>query len=305
VLSTIQSVSGPVPVAELGVVMPHEHTFIDLLREYRGEGLINDPELVRDELVRYRTAGGMTIVDCTSRGLNAQPALTRRVADESGVTIIVGTGFYRRPYLDEEWFAASSVDEIADVLIADIRDGIDGSGVRAGIIGEIGCDREITPPEEKSFRAAARAQQETGLTITTHAARWPVGLAQLDVLESEGVQAGRVIVGHCDMVPDRDYHRAVAQRGAWVQFDTIQPGPEYFLERRVRAITALVEAGFADHILLSHDVCLVSNFEACGGSGYSYILRDFQHRLTAAGLPPATVEAFLTTNPARALSGAS
>jgi predicted metal-dependent phosphotriesterase family hydrolase len=294
-----------VPLTELGVVMPHEHTFIDLLREYRGEGLVNDPELVRDELIRYREAGGRTIVDCTSRGLDPQPVLTRRVAEESGVTIILGTGFYRRPYLDEEWFASRSIDEIADVLIADIRDGIDGSGVRAGIIGEVGCDREITPPEEKSFRAAARAHAQTGLTITTHAARWPVGLAQLDVLESEGVPADRVIIGHCDMVPDRAYHRAVAERGAWVQFDTIQPGPEYFLERRVRAITALVEAGFAQRILLSHDVCLVSNFELVGGSGYSYILREFRHRLEAAGLPQATVEAFLTTNPARALSGAT
>jgi predicted metal-dependent phosphotriesterase family hydrolase len=303
-MTTLQSVTGPVAVDDLGVVMPHEHTFIDLLREYRGDGLINDPELVRDELLRYRAAGGTTIADCTTRGLRPEPALTRRVAKESGVTIIMGTGFYRRPYLDEDWFAASSVDDVADVLIRDIREGIDGSGVRAGIIGEIGCDRELTPPEEKSFRAAARAHLETGLTITTHAARWPVGLAQLDVLESEGVPAGRVIIGHCDMVPDGDYHRALAERGAWVQFDTIAPAPEYFLVRRLRAIQSLADAGYGDRILLSHDVCLVSNFEAAGGSGYSYILRDFQHRLTAAGLPRATVETFLTTNPARALSGA-
>jgi len=303
-LSHVQSVGGAVPVGELGVILPHEHTFIDLLREYRADGLINDPELVLDELRLYRAAGGTTLVDCTTRGLRPQPALTRRVAAESGVNVIMGTGFYRRPYLDEEWLIARGPDEVAELLIRDVREGIDGSGVRAGIIGEIGCEREMSAAEEVSFRAAARAHLETGLTITTHAARWPVGILQLDLLGSEGVPAGRVIVGHCDMVPDRDYHRALAERGAWVQFDTIGAGNEYHLARTARAIQALVDAGFEDRLLLSHDVCLESHFEACGGSGYTFILRHFTGRLRAAGIPAATVRRFLTDNPARALSGA-
>jgi len=304
VLSTLQSVGGSVAVDQLGVVLPHEHTFIDLLREYRSSGLVNDPELVTLELRAYREAGGTTLVDVTSRGLDPQPALVRQVAADSGVTVIVGTGFYRRPYLDEEWFERTSIDEIADVLVTDIRSGIDDSGVRAGIIGEIGCDRHIAPPEEKSFRAAARAHLATDLTITTHAARWPIGLAQLEVLESEGVPSGRVIIGHCDMVPDRDYHRALAERGAWVQFDTIGTASEYHLGRAIRAIHALVDAGFAERILLSHDVCLESHFAATGGNGYGYILRTFVDRLEASGLPRATVERLITANPARALSGA-
>jgi predicted metal-dependent phosphotriesterase family hydrolase len=304
VLSAIQSVNGPIAVDQLGVVMPHEHTFIDLLREYRGNGLINDPELVCDELVRFREAGGSTLVDLTARGLHPEPELNRRVAADSGVNVIMGTGFYRTPYLDLDWFERHSIDEVADVLIRDIEEGIDGTGVRAGIIGEIGCDRAFTAAEEKSFRAAARAQQATDVTISTHAARWPVGLAQLDLLESEGVPAGRVIIGHSDMVPDRDYHRAICERGAWVEFDTIAPGNEYYLERTVRAIHALVDAGFASRILLSQDVCLDSHLEACGGSGYGYILRSFNGRLEATGLAPSLVRAFVTDNPARALSGA-
>jgi predicted metal-dependent phosphotriesterase family hydrolase len=284
--------------------MPHEHTFIDLLREYRGDGLINDPELVRDELVRFRDAGGATIVDCTTRGLHPEPLLNRRVAAESGVNIVMGTGFYRRPYLDEDWFARSPVDDVARVLIEDIEQGIEGTDVRAGLIGEIGCDREITPSEEKSFRAAARAHHATGLTITTHAARWPVGVAQLDLLEAEGVAPGKIIVGHSDTVPDRGYHHALAERGAWVQFDTIQAGPAYYLERTVTAVRALVDAGFSDQILLSQDVCLASHLEACGGSGYSFVLRTFLDRLQGSGLPAPMVRSFVTDNPARALSGA-
>jgi phosphotriesterase-related protein len=304
VLSAIQSVTGPVPIDQLGVVMPHEHTFIDLLREYRANGLINDPDLVRDELVKFREAGGSTIVDCTARGLHPEPELNRRVAADSGVTLIMGTGFYRSPYLDDGWFEERSVDQVAELLIRDIREGIDSTGVRAGIIGEIGCERDFSPAEEKSFRAAARAHQQTGVTITTHAARWPVGLAQLDLLQSEGVPAARVIIGHCDMVPDRDYHRAIAERGAWVEFDTIQAGNEYYLDRTVRAVQALVDAGFADRLLLSQDVCLDSHFEATGGSGYSYILRSFGRRLEASGLPATLVRRLISDNPARALSGA-
>jgi predicted metal-dependent phosphotriesterase family hydrolase len=303
-LTEIQSVSGPVPVSDLGVVMPHEHTFIDLLREYRGDGLINDPALVRDELIRYREAGGTTIVDCTSRGLHPEPLLNRLVAAESGVKLVMGTGFYRRPYLDEAWLLSTPIDDIAAVLIRDLTQGIDGTGVRAGVIGEIGCDRELTPAEERSFRAAARAHHATGVTITTHAARWPVGMAQLDVLESEGVPVERVIIGHCDMVPNAEYHRALAERGAWVQFDTIQAGPDYYLERTARAIQALVEAGHAARILLSQDVCLASHFVATGGSGYGYILGTFAGRLERVGLPGELVRSLLTDNPARALSGA-
>jgi predicted metal-dependent phosphotriesterase family hydrolase len=240
----------------------------------------------------------------TARGLHPEPLLNRQVAADAGVNVIMGTGFYRRPYLDEDWFAGRSIDEVAEILVRDLEEGIDGTDVRAGIIGEIGCDRTFIPAEEKSFRAAARAQQATGVTISTHAARWPVGLAQLDLLESEGVSAGRVIIGHSDMVPDRDYHRALAERGAWVEFDTISAGNEYYLERTVRAIHALVDAGFADRILLSQDVCLDSHLEACGGSGYGYILRSFSGRLEASGLAPGLVRAFITSNPARALSGA-
>ncbi len=303
-LTSIQTVNGPIEPAALGVTMPHEHTFIDLLREYRRDGLINDPELVRAELVRFRELGGATIVDCTTRGLHPQPLLNRRVSTESGVNVIMGTGFYRRPYLDEEWFARTPVDDVAALLIRDIETGIDDTDVRAGVIGEIGCDRTLTPSEEKSFRAAARAHLATGLTITTHAARWPVGIAQLDVLEAEGVPAARVIIGHSDTVPDREYHLRVARRGAWVQFDTIQADGDYFLDRTVRAIRDLVEAGFADKILLSQDVCLQSHTEASGGSGYGYVLRSFLGRLEAAGMPGPLVRAFVTENPARALSGA-
>lgn len=305
ILTKLQSVTGPIDPADLGVTMPHEHTFLDAMREYRGDGLINDAELVTGELAEYRALGGRSIVDCTSRGLRPQPTLARTVAEATGVTIILGTGFYRHPFLDEDWFDRHSTDEVADLIVRDIREGIDGSGVRAGVIGEIGCDRYLTPAEERSFRAAARAHHETGLTITTHAARWAaVGVRQLDLLESEGVKPQRVIVGHCDMVPDMDAHANLAARGAWVQFDNIQGGNAYRMRWLMGAIRRLDEGGYVDRLLLSQDICLTSQMRAFGGPGYGYILRELRPLLRAEGFSEAWIERILVDNPAHALTGA-
>ena len=192
---------------------------------------------------------------------------------------------------------------MADLIVRDIEEGVDG--VRAGIIGEIGCDRVMTGVEERSFRAAARAHRRTGLTITTHAARWPVGTAQLDLLVEEGVDPRRVVIGHCDMVPDHDYHLALARRGAWVQFDTVQG------VQRVRhplaastGCAAWPTPGFLDRVLLSQDVCLRSDYAAMGGPGYAYVVTDVRRpaaRPRASATP--TCDRLLVDNPRRMLTG--
>lgn len=297
------TVLGPVDAAELGVVLPHEHVFIDLMREYRGDGLLHDEALAVREVTAFRAAGGGTIVDVTSIGLGRRPDALRRVSRETGVHIVMGTGYYREPYLDRADVDRRSVDELAEGIVRDLEFGVDGTDVRAGVIGEIACDRWLTAAEERCFRAAARAHRRTGATITTHAARWPVGSAQLDMLAEEGVDPRRVIIGHCDLVPDRDYHLALARRGAWVQFDCIQGRAEYDTEARIEGIRALVDAGFEDRILLSHDVCLRSDLAAMGGPGYTFVPTVFRDRLTRAGLPADLIGRFLSDNPRRALTG--
>ncbi len=184
---------------------------------------------------------------------------------------------------------------MADLIVRDIEEGTDG--VRAGIIGEIGCDRVITAVEERSFRAAARAHRRTGLTITTHAARWPVGNAQLDLLTEEGVDPARVVIGHCDMVPDHDYHLALARRGAWVQFDTVQGVHEWDTPQRLDWLRSLADHGFLDRVLLSQDVCLRSDYVAMGGSGYAYVVTAFADRLKDAGFDEPTSAGCWSTTP--------
>jgi phosphotriesterase-related protein len=296
------TVTGPADGAELGIVLPHEHLFIDLVRDYRGDGLLNDEALAIREAGAFRDAGGGTIVDVTSIGLGRQPEALRRVSQQTGLKIVMGTGHYREPYLDRAVVDRSTVDELAEQIVGDLETGVDGTPVRAGIIGEIACDRWISSAEERAFRAAARAHAKTGITITTHAARWPIGGAQLDLLAEEGVDPRRVIIGHCDMVPIHDYHLALARRGAYVQFDVIQGGNEYDIVSRIAWLKSLVDAGFEDRVLLSQDVCLRSNLLAMGGPGYVYVVTEFRRRLEAAGFSSELIIRFLVENPREALT---
>jgi predicted metal-dependent phosphotriesterase family hydrolase len=301
-MATVMTTEGPVDASTLGLVLPHEHIFLDLTREYRGDGLLNDFDAAVGELRDFAQHGGGTIIECTTRGLTPQRDRVADAARAAGVNVVVGVGFYRDPYLRPEWMDPTSVQALADELIAEVRDGIDGTNVRAGIIGEIGSDRSyISAAEERSFRAAGRAQVATGLGLTTHAARWPVGHAQLDLLAEEGVDPRNVIVGHCDTVPIPGYHLSIAERGAYVQFDTIRAGAKFDLECRVRWVRNLVDHGHENRILLSHDVCLASHLSVRGGSGYTLLMREFLPMLKAAGVSDEVVEMITVHNPRRAL----
>jgi predicted metal-dependent phosphotriesterase family hydrolase len=298
------TVTGPVTPDELGIVLAHEHIFIDLVREYRGSGLLNDEYLACQELRALKKAGGSTLVDLTLDEIGRDPVALQRVSEATGIAIVMGCGYYRDPYLDRDWFDRMGVDAIADQIVLDITDGVRDTGVRAGIIGEIGADRRyISAAEERSFRAAARAHVKTGLTISTHAARWPIGLAQLRLLAEEGVEPRRVIVGHADSVPIPEYHLALAKAGCYVSFDSIGTGSSYDTHRAVDYVLDLVRAGFGSQVLLSHDVCLRNHLRATGGCGYAYLLTEFLPLLTAAGLDQEQVNAFVIDNPRAALAG--
>jgi phosphotriesterase-related protein len=299
------TVTGEIDASQLGVVLTHEHIFANLLQEYRRDGLLSDPALAIHELQFLKRAGGSTIVDVTTSEIGPNPAGLRKVSEATGIKIVMGVGHYREPYLDKEWFDRTSVDAIADLIVHDIVEGVGDTGIRGGIIGEIGADKwYVSALEERSFRAAARAHRRTGLTITTHAARWPVGRAQVDLLMDEGVDPRRIIVGHSDTVPDPAYHEELARRGCFVEFDTIRGSMgSWDLERITGYVMALLERGLGDRILLSHDTFLRSQLHVNGGSGYDYILTSFVPRLRNAGLGDSEIQMLMVDNPRRALTG--
>ncbi|MEL5953568.1 hypothetical protein AADR41_01965 [Streptomyces sp. CLV115] len=322
---TIQTARGACTPQELGPTLPHEHLFCNLLQEHRAEGLLNDERLIIEELARFVAQGGRTVVDLTTAELTrgASPTASsdrwsdegsrqpgnveaiRRVSEVTGLNVVLGTGHYRDPYLDRQWFDRHDVDAIAERMIADIEVGFPGTDVRAGIIGEIGCDAWFTSAaEERSFRAAARAHLATGVAIHTHAAHWPVGGLQLDLLESEGVDPSRVAVGHCDLVRVPGYALEIAERGAFVGIDTIFVQRESELAWRLSLITELVEAGFADRVLLSHDVCLTGDLHANGGGGFGFVHGAFRDLLAESvpGFDDELFRRFTVDNPRRLLA---
>ncbi|MCM3658335.1 hypothetical protein M3147_13855 [Agromyces mediolanus] len=304
------TVRGPLNADELGRTLVHEHLAVNMMRELRAPGLLNDGVQALAELKRFREHGGRTVVDLTNRSLGQHPLALRRFSEQSGVNIILGTGLYRQAYFDRDQLDRTSTRALADLFVRDLTDGIDETGVRAGIIGEIGTEVQMTAQEERVFRAAALAHLETGTTISTHAAHWPVGLDQLDLLESCGVAPRSVIIGHCDSVgsPEwtrvadiTDYHAAIAARGAYVAFDHIRRGAD--LQRRVEYIMAMVDSGRIHQILLSHDAAFRPDLTSNGGDGLTLIFTGLVPRLIERGLSDADIDTILVENPRRALTG--
>ena len=299
----VHTVRGPVPPAALGRVLPHEHVLCDL---YRVSGqthqLLNDEALAREELARLVEVGGTALVETTTPDLGRNPEGLRRVSEATGLHIVMGTGWYRQPYYPPE-IDRLSTNELADVMIVELTVGVGTSGIRAGIIGEIGIDKDYaTAAEERVLRAAARAHRRTGAPISTHASMFPVGLAQLEILAEEGADPSRIIIGHADTFLDHDYHIAILKQGAYLAFDTI--AREHLNPDAHRAATAvrLLRAGWGERLLLSSDRCFRTDLHAFGGAGYDVVFTHFFERLRSLGIPEDDLRLMSEANPCRGLT---
>lgn len=310
-MTHVQAVSGPIDPAALGWTLPHEHTQISLWQipgRWDYWQLTRDQPLIVEELAAFRAAGGGAVVDLTLPGVGRDPIWLTEVAAASGLHVIMGCGWYRGAYYPPEArIDRRTVDDLADELVAEATDGVGSSGVRPGIIGEIGTDKPwVSALEERVHRAAARAARRTGLAITTHGVLSPVGLDQLRIFEDEGADPTRVVIGHADSYPLLAHHLAIIERGANVEFDFL--GMSFTATERlgegrvVELLCDLLARGHADRILLSQDVCHDSQLRRYEGNGYTYLARTFLPRLRAAGVSDAEIETMTVGNPRRLLS---
>ena len=307
----VQTVLGPVDPAELGWVLPHEHTAIALwhiTNRWDYWELRRDEPLIVEELGAFRAAGGGTVVDLTLDGVGRDPEWLAGLARATGLHLVMGSGWYRGAhYPAEALIDRRSVGALADVIVRDATVGVGETGIRAGIIGEIGTDKPwLSAQEERVHRAAAQAARRTGLAITTHAVQSTVGLAQLDVFEAEGADLSRVVIGHADSNPSLDYHRAIVERGATVEFDflgmSFTPLERHGEARIVDNLRELLAGGHVERILLSQDVCHDSQLRRYGGNGYTYLADAFLPRLRAAGVSDAEIGTITVDNPRRLLT---
>lgn len=323
-MSVVESALGPVDVRDLGTISAHEHLFINLMRERRGDGLLNDPALMAAELARFAAQGGGTIFDLTTAELtagstvDADPAFTgtapgqtraprniaavQEVSAATGVTVLLGTGHYRDPYLDPDAINRTSVQQLAEEMVRDLTEGFPDTSAKAALIGEIGADAwYVSALEERVHRAAARAHVVTGAAIYTHSARWRVGLEQVAILLEAGVDPARIAVGHVDTVPDDGhddgYAIALARRGVHVGFDTLSSFPRHLLAPIADRVVAVARAGFLDRILLGHDVCTHSELVAGGGTGFTTVLGAFRDLLRERGVDDGEFRQLVEVNP--------
>jgi len=302
--SEVITVLGPIPPGKMGITQTHEHLLIDAMGHYGGyEFVIDDEELIVEELEAFTGRGGKTICDVTLDEIGRNPKALVRIAKAAKINVLMGCGWYRDfgyPKIVEE----RNSNELADVLVKEIEHGVGDTNIRAGFIGEIGTGRHyIKPAEERVFRAAAIAQQHTGVAITTHTTRWgTLALEQIAMLKEYGADLSKVIIGHLGDRRGVHHLLPIAEKGVWLEVDNI--GYLDYQPESVRAdnVTALVKEGYGDRVLLSEDICMTKHLKFNAGKGYGYLLEVFLPMLRQRGVKDEAIHKMLVTNPARAFA---
>lgn len=346
----VMSVRGPIAPRQVGQALMHEHVFIDFslpddeperwkiagrVQPQHGEALrlyeapltmdilstvlhgapnrdnwrLDDEATAIHEVGDFRAHGGATIVDASSIGLARNPEGLRRVSEATGVNIVMGSSWYTQAWYPAD-LAQQSVEDLTARIVRDVAVGVDGTGIRAGIIGEVGTSgHPESAIESRVIRASGRASRLTGAAVTLHA----LGFfrkhdAILDMLVAEGADPSRVVFGHSDFLAgDLPYLVALLNRGVTVQFDLL--GKAALLDRAraadpevARTIVDLIHAGYARQLLLSHDICTKTSLKSYGGTGYAFILERFVPYLAKQGITPEQVRTLLVENPRRLLT---
>lgn len=285
---------------ELGRVLMHEHLTIDLSKEKDDDDAnLSDDEAMIEDLKALKAAGIDTICDVTNVGMGRDVGRMAVIAEKSGVNVLPSTGFYKMPYLPNMVYE-KSVRELSSFMIKEIVKGIDGTGVKAVIIGEIGTSRDGFADEEKKvFLAAARAHAQTGAPITTHTTLGKYGLEQVALLKNNGVDMEKVVIGHLDLNPNMDYYLRILENGCYIGFDTIGKNKYQPDSTRADCLYQLVRKGYGKRIVLSLDITRKSHLKKYGGYGHSYIAESFIPMLLDKGISQKDIDMMLIENPKR------
>jgi phosphotriesterase-related protein len=339
---SVQTVLGKVSKKELGIITPHEHVFINLSaffekREIEGFdnsdsakvtidrlGVLNrDPYALKDnlimddfemqkkELLRFKHAGGKTVVDATTIGINRDPRLLYKMAQETGLNIIAGAGYYVCSTHPER-LSELTVQEVAEQIVRELQVGMDDTDIKAGIIGEIGISEVFDTNERKVLRASAIAHAKTGAAVLVHINPWTTnGIEAAEILLSEGVPPDKICISHVDVEAREEYIKKLLEMGVCIEFDNF--GKEYYVNKearrsgyglfindreRVRVLVALIDKGYLNQILLSCDVCLKTLLCSYGGWGYDHVLTNIVPMMQEAGIKDFQIKQMLQGNPA-------
>ncbi len=343
----VNTVCGAITREQLGVVATHEHVLLDQSNHYQAvptpgitdpenqkvemwnlgilsrdcfalkdNTILNDETVQTEEVAYFKKAGGDTLIDASLPGIGRDPQVLLRVAKKTGLNVIMGTGFYVGATHPEE-LRFMSERQIADIMVKELTEGVDGTGIRAGYIGEIGISEVFDDKERKVLRAAGIAQRDTGVAINVHINPWTTnGLEAADILLDAGVNPKRICISHVDVENREDYIYALLKKGVYVEFDNF--GKEYYIRREVRhsgyglfvndtdrvtLVKKLTNDGYLRQILLSCDICLKNLLHKYGGWGYDHVLTNIVPMMEDEGITDEQIRTMLVDNPADWLFG--
>ena len=303
-MPVLHTTLGPFEASQLGLILPHEHVFVDLRTPntpgYAEAEATDVVALMAPEIERARALGVTAIVDCGPVGVGRRADLLRAVSEAARFPLAVPTGIYREPWVPD-WAQRASEDDLYAWMRGELDTTIEDSGVRAAFIKLSAGDDGITDCEAKILRAAVRAAADTGAVIGSHTIRGRVVRDQLDMIEANGGSAQRFIWIHAS-ADTLDLNIEMARRGAWIEYDWIgDPANDAdFIER----IQRMIAAGFAGQLLLSHDRGWYDPAKPGGGTPrpLTYLTEQFLPKLLAAGVARDTVFQLTHTNPFRAFA---
>lgn len=342
------TVNGTLSPDELGVTLSHEHVLvnlscwhtppllaskmrlidapvtIDILGDLKRDPFVCKDNLVLcnideavEELMRFRMMGGRSLVEVTTPGIGRDPVALRAISIVTGLNIICGTGWYVESTYPA-YVKENSVEELSDVMVRELNEGIEGTGIRAGVIGEIGVGLEFTENEKKNMRAAGRAQARTGAPLTIHT--WhPLASVKkaneyLDLVVREGADPAKVYLSHMDQTClDLEYHKSIIEKygvvlnydsiGSESRTETLYPGGgERSDKERIAALVELLKSGYEKNLMLSHDICQKILYRKYGGYGYAHILENIVPDLKYQGVTEKQINTMLVDNPKRILA---
>ena len=336
----VVTVKGPMEPSEVGVTLMHEHMLLDLRKSHpvppgatasemaiweakvdlsnlkmamdkmpiQDNYIFSDEGLAIKEVMEFKKRGGKTIADLTSIGLKRDPLAIRRISEATELNIVMGTSWYQKVYHPDD-MDRRTVEDLTEEIVRDITIGVGDTGIRSGIIGEVGVNANpLIENEIKVVKASARASVATGAAMTFHGPPREDRHRILDMLEEEGVDLTRVVLGHCDgLAGDLPFMLELLERGPYIEFDTlgrvhpatVVPGNTML---PAAAVPKLIDSGYGDRVLLSQDVCWKVHYQSYGGTGYSYVQEAFLPHLRSVGVTEDQLNQIMVESPKRLLT---
>ncbi|HEV2514817.1 MAG TPA: esterase [Devosia sp.] len=298
-MKLLHTTLGPKRADELGMILPHEHVFVDLRTPDQPGYAEADPadvvRLMGPEIEAIKARGITALVECSTGGVGLRVDIDLAVSRATGLPIVVPTGNYREPWIPD-WVRDADEAELETRMYSDLAEGVGDTGVKAAWIKVSAGDDGITPMEGKILRAAARAAQRTGAVIGSHTIKGRVVMDQLDIIEAEGYRADRFISIHTQEETDFGLNIAVAQRGAWIEYDHVGRAPDAAVSE---LILRALDAGLGSQLLLSHDRGWYDPAIPGGGTPmpYTHLSDVMLPLLLSKGVDEATIRQLTVANP--------